>query len=91
MSYDAVDATIVAWADSHGLTLCTEFGGVPRRFCYVTGGEHECFGLRLQLKALEAVDRPPAPVLDEDPDDAVRRRPGRLTAPERRMRSRVMT
>ena len=32
------------------------------------GGEHECFGLRLKIKAFEAVGRPPAPVLDEDPD-----------------------
>jgi hypothetical protein len=42
----------------------------PRR---LRCGEHECFGLRLETKPFEAIERPPAPVLDEDPDDAVRR------------------
>ena len=36
------------------------------------GREHQCFGLRLNIKAVEAVGRPPAPVLDEDPNQAAR-------------------
>jgi hypothetical protein len=43
MSYEAVDDVIGAWAKRHGLRLSTEFGGQPRRFCYVSGGKHECF------------------------------------------------
>jgi hypothetical protein len=35
------------------------------------GGEHEFLGLRLQVKALEAVGRPSARILDEYPDNAV--------------------
>lgn len=42
MSYATIDAVIAEWAAAHGLKLCTEFGG-PARFCYVSGGEHECF------------------------------------------------
>lgn len=48
MNYDPVDAAIAAWANRHGLTLCTEFGGVPRRFVYVSGGEHECFQVSIE-------------------------------------------
>jgi hypothetical protein len=48
MSYAAVDAEIDAWAKRHGLRLCTEFGGVPRRFCYVSSGAHESFQVSIE-------------------------------------------
>jgi hypothetical protein len=48
MSYDAVDATIGAWAKRHGLAINTEFGGVARRFCYVSAGENECFQISIE-------------------------------------------
>jgi hypothetical protein len=48
MSYAAVDAVISEWAAVHRLTLSTEFGGKPRRFCYVSGGEHECFQVSIE-------------------------------------------
>lgn len=48
MSYQTVDATIAAWIDRHAFMLCTEFGGVPRRFCYVTRGEYECFQISIE-------------------------------------------
>lgn len=48
MNYDAVDAAIAAWADSHSLILRTEFGGVPRRFCYVSSGAQECFQVSIE-------------------------------------------
>jgi hypothetical protein len=43
MSYEAVDDVISAWAGSHGVTLSKEFGGQPRRFCYISAGKDECF------------------------------------------------
>lgn len=55
MGYDAVDAAIAAWAASHSLTLCTEFGGGPARFCYVTGDEHECFQVSIETPADGAI------------------------------------
>ena len=48
MAYSAIDPTIIAWAEAHGLKLCNEFGGVPRRFCYVSGGPHECFQVSIE-------------------------------------------
>lgn len=48
MSYEAVDDVISAWAASRGLTLSTEFGGRPRRFCYVTGSRAECFQVSIE-------------------------------------------
>lgn len=51
MGYQIVDPVIKAWAENHGLAVCTEFGGAPRRFCYVSGGEHECFQVSIELPA----------------------------------------
>ncbi|HEY2047908.1 MAG TPA: hypothetical protein VGH03_01090 [Caulobacteraceae bacterium] len=48
MTYSIVDAEIYAWAERHGLKVCTEFAGAPRRFCYVSGGEHECFQVSIE-------------------------------------------
>lgn len=48
MSYEAVDDVIGSWVKRHGLTLIAEFGGEPRRFCYVSGGEHECFQVSIE-------------------------------------------
>jgi len=42
----------------------------PRR---LRGGEHERFGPRIEIKPFKAIEGPPAPVLDEDPGDAMRR------------------
>jgi hypothetical protein len=48
MSYEAVDNVISAWAVRHGLTLNTEFGSQPRRFCYVSAGKAECFQVSIE-------------------------------------------
>ena len=48
MSYDTVDDAITTWAHTHRLILCTKFGGIPRRFCYVSGDEHECFQVSIE-------------------------------------------
>lgn len=48
MSYEAVDDVISTWATRRGLTLSTEFGGRPRRFCYVSGGGAECFQVSIE-------------------------------------------
>lgn len=48
MSYEEVDDVIVAWAKQHGLTLSTEFGDRPCRFCYVSGGRDECFQISIE-------------------------------------------
>lgn len=50
-SYEAVDDGINAWAARHGLTLSTEFDGQPRRFCYVSAGEAECFQVSIEEPA----------------------------------------
>ena len=47
MSYEAIDEVIRAWAEGHGLTLCTEFAG-PRRFSYVNAGPRECFQVSIE-------------------------------------------
>lgn len=48
MVYSAVDPTIKAWAELHGLTICTKFAGQDRRFCYLTGGAQECFQVSIE-------------------------------------------
>jgi hypothetical protein len=48
MGYEAVDDGISAWAARHSLTLSTEFGGQPRRFCYVSGGKAESFQVSIE-------------------------------------------
>lgn len=48
LSYDTIDGPIAAWADRHGLIFCTEVGGATRRFCYVSGDEHECFQISVE-------------------------------------------
>jgi hypothetical protein len=48
VSYAAVDPAIAGWATTNGLTLCTEWDGRPHRFCYVSGGEHECFQISIE-------------------------------------------
>jgi hypothetical protein len=47
MGSDAIDAAIGAWAGRHSLRLCTGLGGT--RFCYVSGDEHECFQVSIEL------------------------------------------
>lgn len=51
MSYEAVDDVISAWAASRGLALNTKFGGQPRRFCYLSGGQAECFQISIEPPA----------------------------------------
>jgi hypothetical protein len=48
MNYEAIDPIIAAWALRHGLTLSMEFGGQPRRFCYVSAGQDECFQVSIE-------------------------------------------
>jgi hypothetical protein len=48
MSYEAVDDSVSAWAARHGLRLITEFAGRPCRFCYVSGGEDECYQVSVE-------------------------------------------
>ena len=48
MSYEAVDHVINAWAARQGLTVITEFGDQPRRFCYVGVGTGESFRVSIE-------------------------------------------
>jgi hypothetical protein len=48
MTYAIIEPTIRDWAAAHDLQVCDEFGGVPRRFCYVSGGPHECFQVSVE-------------------------------------------
>jgi hypothetical protein len=48
MSYSDVDPDIKAWCREHGLSLCTEYNGQDRRFCYVPGGPGECFLIAIE-------------------------------------------
>jgi hypothetical protein len=48
LSYSAIDPTLIEWANAHGLRLINEFGSVPSRFCYVSGGQKECFQVSIE-------------------------------------------
>ena len=48
MAYSTIDAVIRQWAARHSLVLNTEFGGRERRFCYVSGGQQECFQVSIE-------------------------------------------
>ena len=43
MIYAEVDPAITAWVRQHGLKLWTEWADAEARFCYVSGGQQECF------------------------------------------------
>lgn len=40
--------------------------------CRLRGGEHERLGRRLEIETVEAVERPPTSIFDENPDEATR-------------------
>jgi len=42
VAYELVDNVINAWVKRHAFTLFDEFGGLPRRFVYLSGDEGEC-------------------------------------------------
>jgi hypothetical protein len=48
MIYAEVDPAITAWARQHGLKLRTEWADAEARFCYVSGGQHECFQVSVE-------------------------------------------
>lgn len=48
MTYASIDDVINAWASRRGLKLNTDFGGEPRRFCYVSAGNDECFQISIE-------------------------------------------
>ncbi len=47
-AYAAVDGIIAQWMSENDLFLNTQFGGVERRFCYVTGSPQECFQISIE-------------------------------------------
>jgi len=55
MTYESIDPIIDGWSREHSLRIVPEFGGVPRRFCYVSGGIDESFQISIEPPAGEAV------------------------------------
>lgn len=54
-TYEAIDDVIATWASRHGLKLNAQFDGQPRRFCYVSAGEDECFQVSIEPPEGEAI------------------------------------
>jgi hypothetical protein len=46
--YESIDAGIDTWVVAHGLVLFREFGGVERRFCYISSEQGECFQISIE-------------------------------------------
>jgi hypothetical protein len=48
MVYAEVDPVITAWVRQHDLKLQTEWANAEARFCYVSGGQQECFQVSVE-------------------------------------------
>lgn len=46
--YSSIDPIITRWANDHGLKISNRFGGLPRRFCYISGGHSESFQVSIE-------------------------------------------
>jgi len=58
MNYSAVDPTIEAWRTARGLSMSTEFGGQPRRFCYTSSARGECFQISIEPPEVNEMSGP---------------------------------
>lgn len=47
MPYTEIDSDVERWVSAHGYKLIREFGGLPRRFFYVSVGK-ECFQISIE-------------------------------------------
>jgi hypothetical protein len=48
MTYAVVDSVIDMWAELHSLKMLRHFGGVERRFCYISGLVDEAFQISIE-------------------------------------------
>ncbi len=48
MTYSEIDPILIEWTNNHDFNLSKSFGGLPRRFFYVSSGENESFQVSIE-------------------------------------------